>query len=52
MIGKLGVVVLIALAWSRGLAPFAMVGLTLIDLAFAGLFAAFLLTRRRIFARS
>ena len=46
MLGKLGVVVLIALAWMRGLAPFAMVGLTLIDLVFAILFAAFLFTRR------
>jgi hypothetical protein len=46
MVGKLGVVVLMTLAWSRGLAPFAMVGLTLIDLAFAALFALFLFTRR------
>lgn len=48
MLGKLGVVVLITLAWSRGLAPFGMVGLTLIDLAFAALFALFLLTRRSV----
>ncbi|MDZ4869745.1 MAG: hypothetical protein SGI91_20670 [Alphaproteobacteria bacterium] len=46
MAGKLGVVVLIALAWSRGLAPFGMVALTLVDLAFAALFALFLFTRR------
>lgn len=46
MVGKLGVVALIGLAWSRGLAPFGMVGLTLIDLVFAILFVAFLLTRR------
>jgi hypothetical protein len=46
MIGKLGVVALIALAWSRGLAPFGMVALTLVDLAFAILFGLFLLTRR------
>lgn len=46
MIGKLGVVALIALAWSRGLAPFGMVALTLVDLAFAALFALFLFTRR------
>lgn len=46
MIGKLGVVALIALAWSRGLAPFGMVALTLVDLVFAALFALFLFTRR------
>ena len=46
MVGKLGVVVLIALAWSRGLTPFGMVALTLVDLAFAALFALFLFTRR------
>lgn len=46
MVGKLGVVALIALAWARGLAPFAMVGLTFVDLAFAALFALFLFTRR------
>lgn len=52
MVGKLGVVVLITLAWSRGLAPFGMVGLTLIDLAFAAVFALFLLTRRSASAES
>jgi hypothetical protein len=46
MVGKLGVVALITLAWMRGLAPFAMVLLVLVDLLFALLFAAFLLTRR------
>lgn len=46
LIGKLGVVALIALAYMRGLAPFAMVGLTLVDLAFAVLFGFFLFTRR------
>jgi hypothetical protein len=46
MMGKLSVVVLIALAWMRGLAPFAMVALTWIDLVFAILFAVFLFTRR------
>ncbi len=52
MLGKLIVVVLIALAWMRGLAPFAMVALTWIDLAFAVLFGVFLLTRRPAGARS
>jgi hypothetical protein len=46
MVGKLGVVALVALAYARGLVPFAMVGLTLIDLAFAVLFGLFLFTRR------
>ena len=45
MLGKLGVVVLVALAWMRGLAPFAMVALTLIDFVFAILFAVFLFIR-------
>lgn len=45
-IGKLGVLVLILLAWMRALAPFALVALVSIDLVFAALFAAFLLTRR------
>lgn len=52
LVGKLGVVVLIALAWMRGLAPFAMVGLTLVDLAFALLFGVFLFTRPAAGARS
>lgn len=46
MVGKIGVAALITLAWMRGLAPFAMVLLVLVDLLFALLFAAFLLTRR------
>lgn len=46
MVGKLGVVAIVVLAWSRGFAPFVMVGLAMIDVVFAILFGMFLLTRR------
>jgi hypothetical protein len=46
MIGKLGAAALMWLAWARGLAPLSMATLTIVDIFFALLFAAFLLTRR------
>jgi hypothetical protein len=52
MVGKLGAVALTWLAFARGLVPFSMAALTLIDVAFAALFATFLLTRRRAGAGS
>lgn len=52
LIGKLGVVALIWAAWLRGEAPTAMVGLTVIDLIYSALFAAFLITRPAAGSRS
>ncbi len=51
-IGKSGVIAWVWLAFARGLVPFSMAAVTLIDVVFVLLFAAFLLTRRRADAGS
>lgn len=40
--GKLGIVILMSLAYGGGLVPLSMAALTFVDLVFAGLFAVFL----------